>query len=155
MLTRSTVFHIYSPPTPHPPPPPQSIALLAHIKYELKMTGPHLVVVPLSVLSSWMNELKKWCPALNVVKVHTGDAGEVERVKARLKDMRPDAPDPYDVVVTTYDMIRSQGFALFLTRQVRVMWRGVCVCVRVCVCVCVRVCVCACVRVCVCACVRV
>ena len=32
----------------------QTIAFLAHLKFDLGVPGPHLVVAPLSVLSSWM-----------------------------------------------------------------------------------------------------
>ncbi len=33
---------------------PQTITFLAHLKYVAKVEGPHLVVVPLSVLPSWI-----------------------------------------------------------------------------------------------------
>ena len=36
----------------------QTIAFLAHLKFVKKVSGPHLVICPLSVLSSWMTELK-------------------------------------------------------------------------------------------------
>eukprot|EP00878_Enallax_costatus_P024699 GHUV01026379.1.p1 GENE.GHUV01026379.1~~GHUV01026379.1.p1 ORF type:complete len:570 (+),score=274.12 GHUV01026379.1:491-2200(+) len=39
----------------------QTIAFLAHLKFRLGVSGPHLVVVPLSVMSSWMNELANCC----------------------------------------------------------------------------------------------
>ncbi len=29
--------------------------------------GPHLVVVPASLLENWQRELRRWCPALKVV----------------------------------------------------------------------------------------
>ena len=47
----------------------QSIALIAHVTYELKKPGAHLVVVPLSVMAAWMNELRRWCPRLRVLKL--------------------------------------------------------------------------------------
>lgn len=31
-----------------------------------KDPGPHLVVVPASLLENWQRELKRWCPALEV-----------------------------------------------------------------------------------------
>ena len=94
----------------------QSIALLAHVKFERKLAGPHLVVVPLSVMSSWLNELRKWCPALRVKKVHTSDGKESDRIKAELRDL-----DTYDVCVTTYEMVRSGSFEFFFSRDV--IWR--------------------------------
>lgn len=38
----------------------QSITFLAHLKWVMDVPGPHLVVVPLSVMSSWMSELARW-----------------------------------------------------------------------------------------------
>jgi hypothetical protein len=38
----------------------QSITFLAHLKWVMNVPGPHLVVVPLSVMSSWMSELARW-----------------------------------------------------------------------------------------------
>lgn len=79
----------------------QTISMFCHCTFELKNPGAHLAVVPLSVLPSWMNELKRWAPELRTLKIHTGDRKELERIKARLAK-----PDSYDVVVTTYDMAK-------------------------------------------------
>ena len=49
----------------------QTIAMIAYLKFERKLRGPALVVCPLSVLSSWMNEFKRWCPSLKVVRLHS------------------------------------------------------------------------------------
>ena len=38
----------------------QSISILAYCHEFLNITGPHLIVVPKSTLSNWMNELKRW-----------------------------------------------------------------------------------------------
>jgi SWI/SNF-related matrix-associated actin-dependent regulator of chromatin subfamily A member 5 len=40
----------------------QTISLLSYLKFERGVEGPHLVVVPLSVLSSWMGEFARWSP---------------------------------------------------------------------------------------------
>ena len=48
----------------------QTIAFLSYLKYECGITGPHLVVAPLSVLSAWMTEFKRWSPGLKVVRYH-------------------------------------------------------------------------------------
>ena len=42
----------------------QTISVLSYLKHERGMKGASLVVCPLSVLSSWMNEFKKWAPRL-------------------------------------------------------------------------------------------
>ena len=38
----------------------QSISILAYCYEYLKITGPHLIVVPKSTLSNWMNEFERW-----------------------------------------------------------------------------------------------
>ena len=37
----------------------QTISFLAWLKFERGVPGPHLVVAPLSVLSSWMSEFRR------------------------------------------------------------------------------------------------
>jgi SWI/SNF-related matrix-associated actin-dependent regulator of chromatin subfamily A member 5 len=48
----------------------QSISLLGYMHDYQKVSGPHLVIVPMSTLSNWMEEFKKWCPVLRVVRFH-------------------------------------------------------------------------------------
>ena len=64
----------------------QTIALIAHMKYSLKLSGAALVVCPLSVLSTWCAELKRWCPSLRFIKLHSSDPAERERLKALVLD---------------------------------------------------------------------
>lgn len=63
----------------------QTIAFLAHLKFERGVEGPHLVVVPLSVISSWTNEFKKWCPDMRVVRLHTSDSDERKRLRKEVR----------------------------------------------------------------------
>ena len=95
----------------------QSISFLACIKEMRHANGPHLVVCPLSVLSSWMDELQKWAPSFRVVRLHSGD--ENERVRLR-KEVVPNT-ESYDVAVTTYEMACNPAFNVTLTQKV--MWR--------------------------------
>jgi SWI/SNF-related matrix-associated actin-dependent regulator of chromatin subfamily A member 5 len=41
-------------------------------------TGPHLIVVPKSTLSNWMNEIARWAPTLTAVKFHGDKAAREE-----------------------------------------------------------------------------
>lgn len=84
----------------------QTITFLAYLKYQRGVGGPHLVVVPLSVLSSWMSEFKRWCPDMRVVRLHAGDLDERRRL---VHDVLSN-PASFDVAVTTYDMVNSQAF---------------------------------------------
>ncbi len=45
----------------------QTIALLAHLACEKGNWGPHLIIVPTSVMLNWEFELKKWCPAFKIL----------------------------------------------------------------------------------------
>lgn len=65
----------------------QTISFLAYLKFELGVAGPHLVVAPLSVLSSWMSEFKRFCPELKVIKLHSSDPAERERLKETIKQV--------------------------------------------------------------------
>jgi E1A-binding protein p400 len=40
----------------------QTIAFLAHLAVDRANWGPHLIVVPTSVMLNWEMEIKKWCP---------------------------------------------------------------------------------------------
>jgi len=81
----------------------QTIAFLAYLKFELKVDGPHLVICPLSVLSSWMTEIKRFCPSLRAIKLHSSDPEERKRLVSALGTNRLDV----DIVVTTYEMAKS------------------------------------------------
>ena len=100
----------------------QTLSLFQHLAEHKPVVGedrPHLVVCPLSVLSSWMNEARKWVPNLNVVRFH-GPKAERERLKKDiLIKQRMDAKKraqmiergddkPIDVIVTTYETFTSE-----------------------------------------------
>ncbi|KAJ2958380.1 hypothetical protein NQ176_g11182 [Zarea fungicola] len=45
----------------------QTIALLAHLACQHEVWGPHLVIVPTSVMLNWEMEFKKWCPGFKIL----------------------------------------------------------------------------------------
>lgn len=49
----------------------QTIAFLAHLAGEEHNWGPHLVIVPTSVLLNWELEFKRWCPGF-IIKTYYG-----------------------------------------------------------------------------------
>ena len=89
----------------------QTIAFLAHLKFNCGIGGPHLVICPLSVLSSWMIELRRFCPSLRAVKLHSSDQEERKRLMQTLAS----ATSEVDVVVTTYEMAKSPETARTLS----------------------------------------
>lgn len=63
---------------------------------------PTLVVCPLSVLYSWCNEISKWAPSLKFLRFHSSCLQEREVQKENLVTKL----HQYDIVVTTYEMIK-------------------------------------------------
>lgn len=79
----------------------QVIAFLSYLKYERGIAGPHLIVVPLSVMSAWMSEFKRWSPGIRVVRYH-GPLAERRRLQ------NDDACfGNFDVCVTSYETVSA------------------------------------------------
>ncbi|WFD44803.1 DNA helicase [Malassezia psittaci] len=76
----------------------QVISFLAHLKLQKNRKGPHLVIVPSSVLENWSREMRRFCPMLKV-EVYYGSQAERRELRMELRE-RTD----YDVMLTTYDM---------------------------------------------------
>jgi len=96
----------------------QTLALfqyLAEYEPDQQENRPHLVVCPMSVLSSWMAEARKWVPNLHAVRFH-GPKAEREKLKhdllmtAKEYSNNDDNEDrhPVDIVVTTYDTFKAE-----------------------------------------------
>ena len=51
----------------------QTIAFLGYIRRFRREGGPHLIVCPLSVLSSWEVEFNRWLPSFRVKKLHCNE----------------------------------------------------------------------------------
>ena len=45
----------------------QTIALLASLACDKGIWGPHLIVVPTSILINWEIEFKRWCPSFKIM----------------------------------------------------------------------------------------
>jgi SWI/SNF-related matrix-associated actin-dependent regulator of chromatin subfamily A member 5 len=109
----------------------QSISILAYFFEFRRIQGPHLITVPKSTLSNWMNELKRWCPILRVIKFHGSredreymidnyftDAAashdgrrpdkQIMNEHGELVDDNTDNPRTWDVCVTTYEIANQE-----------------------------------------------
>jgi SWI/SNF-related matrix-associated actin-dependent regulator of chromatin subfamily A member 5 len=91
----------------------QTISLLCHLKEKEGITGPSLVICPLSVLYSWCNELKKWAPSLKILRFHSSSTEERDSQRNILQQ---DAQS-FDVVVTTYEMAKNPQLRSLWSRQ--------------------------------------
>jgi SWI/SNF-related matrix-associated actin-dependent regulator of chromatin subfamily A member 5 len=102
-----------------------------HWEY-LRIQGPHLICVPKSTLSNWMNELERWCPSLRVIKFHGSreereelienyftnnaaahdgrrpDKPQIRNEKGELVDDNSDNPRQWDVCVSTYEVANTE-----------------------------------------------
>eukprot|EP00986_Skeletonema_menzelii_P002857 scaffold833_cov145-Skeletonema_menzelii.AAC.17 len=110
----------------------QSISILAYHYEFLKTQGPHLVCVPKSTLSNWMNELNRWCPSLRAIRFHgakeerealaeeyfTNEAAAhdgkrptkqiLNEKTGEMEDDNSDNPRAWDVCVTTYEVANTE-----------------------------------------------
>lgn len=77
----------------------QSISLLGYLKEHRGVKGPHLILVPKSVLGNWEREIGKWCPSLKCLKVH-GDKETRQRI-VREELMAAD----FEVVVCSFETL--------------------------------------------------
>lgn len=57
--------------------PPSLIYILLHTQNSQHIHGPFLVVVPLSTITNWAREFRKWTPEANVV-VYVGNRASRE-----------------------------------------------------------------------------
>jgi SNF2 family DNA or RNA helicase len=83
----------------------QTICLLAYLACYKGIWGPHLVVVPTSVIINWETELKRFCPGLKVL-CYYGSA-------KRRKELRTGwtKTNCYHVVITSYQLAVQDAFA--------------------------------------------
>lgn len=83
----------------------QTISLLAYLASYKGIWGPHLVVVPTSVIINWETELKRFCPGFKVL-CYYGNA-------KRRKELRTGwtKANWYHVVITSYQLAVQDAFA--------------------------------------------
>lgn len=77
----------------------QTIALLAHLAVEHEVWGPHLVVVPTSVILNWEMEFKKWCPGFKIMTYY----GSIEERRQKRKGWTDDTS--WNVLITSYQLV--------------------------------------------------
>ncbi|XP_030066671.1 helicase SRCAP, partial [Microcaecilia unicolor] len=77
----------------------QTISLLAHLACEKGNWGPHLIIVPTSVMLNWEMEFKRWCPSF---KILTYFGAQKER---KLKRQGWTKPNAFHVCITSYKLV--------------------------------------------------
>ncbi|KAI9798520.1 MAG: hypothetical protein M1833_004787 [Piccolia ochrophora] len=78
----------------------QTISLMAFLRSK-KIYGPHLVVAPLSTLSNWVDEFRRWTPKIPVQLYH---GSKQEREKIRRSKLGNQNSEQFPVVCTSYEI---------------------------------------------------
>ncbi|KAJ5782167.1 Helicase swr1 [Penicillium paradoxum] len=84
----------------------QTIALLAHLAVDHGIWGPHLVVVPTSVMLNWEMEFKKWCPGFKIMTYY----GNQEERKQKRRGWTDD--NAWNVLITSYQLVLQDQMSL-------------------------------------------
>ncbi|KAJ4320227.1 swr1 complex component [Neodidymelliopsis sp. IMI 364377] len=85
----------------------QTISLLAYIACYRNVWGPHLVVVPTSVMLNWEMEFKKFLPGFKILTYY----GDINERKRKRMGWRNTGKDMYNVVITSYQLILQDAAA--------------------------------------------
>ena len=77
----------------------QTIALLAHLAVEHQVWGPHLIVVPTSVMLNWEMEFKKFLPGFKILTYYGSQEERKQKRRGWLDDNR------WNVCITSYQLV--------------------------------------------------
>ncbi|CAM9364785.1 unnamed protein product [Ectocarpus fasciculatus] len=90
----------------------QSISILAYMRDFQNVTGPHIILLPKSVLGNWQLEFKRFCPSIRVLRL---SGTKDERAATIRNDLKPGSPEDerdWDVLVTTYEVANIEKTSL-------------------------------------------
>ena len=83
----------------------QTIALLASLAIDKGIWGPHLIVVPTTIIINWEMEFKKWCPSF---KILTYFGSQKER---KVKRTGWSKQNSFHICITSYKLVIQDHFA--------------------------------------------
>ncbi|XP_024019941.1 protein CHROMATIN REMODELING 5 isoform X1 [Morus notabilis] len=83
----------------------QSVSMLGFLQNAQQIHGPFLVVVPLSTLSNWAKEFRKWLPDMNVI-VYVGTRASREVCQQyEFYNKKVGRPIKFNALLTTYEVV--------------------------------------------------
>ncbi|KAK9246214.1 SNF2 family N-terminal domain-containing protein [Lipomyces tetrasporus] len=77
----------------------QTIALLSYLACEKEIWGPHLIVVPTSVMLNWEMEFKRFAPGFRILTYYGNPIQRKEKRRGWNND------DSWDVCITSYQLV--------------------------------------------------
>lgn len=80
----------------------QAISMIAFLK-ENNVSGPFLIAAPLSTVSNWVDEFKRWTPEINTVLYH-GSKTERAELRSKHMKMRNQGEMDFPIVCTSYEI---------------------------------------------------
>ncbi|ORX56285.1 hypothetical protein DM01DRAFT_1017625 [Hesseltinella vesiculosa] len=81
----------------------QTISFIAHLK-SMNVSGPYLIVSPLSTLANWINEFKRFAPDIPVVLYHGSKEDRQHLINRKLLTKKQTTFE-FPIVVTSYQLI--------------------------------------------------
>ncbi|KAJ6838441.1 protein CHROMATIN REMODELING 5-like isoform X1 [Iris pallida] len=94
----------------------QSVSMLGFLQNAQEIQGPFLVVVPLSTLSNWAKEFRKWLPQMNIV-IYVGNRASREVCQQyEFYTNKSGRPIKFNALLTTYEVILKDKAVLSKTR---------------------------------------
>ncbi|KAG2225659.1 hypothetical protein INT45_012131, partial [Circinella minor] len=83
----------------------QTIGFIAHLK-AMKVSGPYLIVTPLSTLANWVNEFKRFAPTIPVLLYHGTKEERQHMVNRKMPKKKETGPE-FPIIVTSYEIVMN------------------------------------------------
>ena len=88
----------------------QTIALFAYLAANRGNWGPHLIIVPTTIIVNWEIEFKKWCPSFKILSYY----GNQKERKAKRYGWHK--PNSFHVCITSYKLV-IQDYSIFKRKR--------------------------------------